>query len=59
MNTKPTVRKYGSSTKKNLEKLGLSVSINASVKEKVEMEMEDNTDQALKEVSTRLVDIKT
>jgi len=45
--------------KKKLEELGFSASINASVKEKTDMEMEDSTDQALKEVSTRLVDIKT
>ena len=45
--------------RKKLEELGFSASINASVKEKAEMEMEDTTEEALKEVSTRLVDIKT
>ncbi len=45
--------------KKKLDELGFSASINASVKEKTDMEMEDSTDEALKEVSTRLVDIKT
>jgi hypothetical protein len=44
---------------KKLEELGFSASVNSSVKEKTDMEMEDSTDQALKEVSTRLVDIKT
>ena len=44
---------------KKLEELGFSASVNSSVKEKTEMEIEDSTDQALKEVSTRLVDIKT
>ncbi len=44
---------------KKLEELGFSASVNSSVKEKKDMEMEDSTDQALKEVSTRLVDIKT
>ena len=44
---------------KKLEELGFSASVNSSVKEKTDMEMEDSTDQALKEVSTLLVDIKT
>jgi hypothetical protein len=44
---------------KKLEELGFSASVNSSVKEKTDMEMEDSTDQALKAVSTRLVDIKT
>lgn len=44
---------------KKLEELGFSASVNSSVKEKTDMEMEDSTDQALKIVSTRLVDIKT
>ncbi len=45
--------------KKKLDELGFSASINASVKEKSDMEMEDSTGEALKGVSTRLVDIKT
>ena len=45
--------------KKKFDKLGFSATINSSLKDIADMRMPDNTEEVLKTVSTRLIDIKT